>query len=107
MAKKNNDRLPYGLTIMVFGLIFLLNKTGVLSLIPYGERLMSVGVLFVIAGIIFLCTKAEKKMGLILTAIGVLINADFFFGWMHSYSNLIVPILLIVIGLVMVVSSKR
>jgi hypothetical protein len=38
---------------------------------------------------------------------GVLLNADTFFGWMHSYSNLIVPGLLIAAGIAMVLSSKK
>jgi len=107
MAKKNDNRLPYGLTIMTYGLIFLLSKVGILKHIPYGDRLLSIGSFFLIAGIIFLCAKTEKKSGIILTAIGLIINADLFFGWIHQLSALIVPILLITLGLVMVVTSKR
>lgn len=107
MAKNTGDRLSYGLTLMVFGLLYLLDKIGILDRIPYGNKLMSIGSLFLIAGIIFLCTRVDKKMGLILTGIGVVINSDLFFGWMQSYSNLIVPILLIVVGVIMVLTSKR
>lgn len=107
MAKNSTNRLPIGLTIMVFGLLYLIDKIGILSKIPYGDRLLNIGSLFLIAGIIFLCTKAEKKIGLIFTGIGIVINSDLFFGWMHSYSNLIVPILLIAVGLVMVLTAKR
>lgn len=107
MAKKSDNKLAYGLTIMVFGLIFLLDRTGILHKIPHGEVLTGVGTLFLIAGIIFLITRAEKALGIILTAIGVIINADFFFGWMTHYSNLIVPIILIVAGLVLVLLSRR
>jgi len=107
MAKKSNDRLSYGLTILTFGTIILLSKTGILSKIPYAENLMTVGSFFLIAGIIFLLTKAEKTLGIILTAVGVLINSDFFFGWMRNYSNLIIPIILIIAGLIMVLTAKK
>lgn len=107
MAKDTGNRLSYGLTILTFGVLFLLDKVGILNHIPYGKSLVSVGSLFLIAGIIFLLTKTEKKMGLVLTAVGVIMNADLFFGWMSNYSNLIVPIVLIVGGLIMVLTSKK
>jgi len=107
MAKSGGDRLAYGLTILTFGTIMLLDKTGVLSKIPYGYTLMGVGSFFLIAGIIFLCTKAEKTLGIFFTVIGVLINSNFFFGWMRSYSNLLIPVILIVSGLIMVLISRR
>ena len=101
------DRLAYGLTILIFGVLFLLDKTGILSQIPYADRLVHLGSLFLIAGIVFLSTKAEKVTGIVLTVIGVILNADLFFGWMKSYSNLIVPILLIVAGLILVLTAKK
>jgi len=92
---------------MIYGVVFLLSKTGILKHIPYGEKLLSIGSFFLIAGIVFLFTRTEKRTGIVLTVIGVLINADLFFGWIHSYSNLIIPLLLIVIGLILVITSKK
>lgn len=108
MAKNNkNDRLAYGLSILIFGLIFLLSKTGILSHIPYGSEFMSIGAFFLISGIIFLLTSANKTLGIIFTLVGLIIKSDLFFGWIHSYSKLIVPILLIIVGLSMVLTSKK
>lgn len=108
MGKKNTgDRLAYGLTIMIFGILFLLDKIGILDKIPYASNLVNIGTLCLIAGIVFLCTKVEKKIGIILTIVGVIINSDFFFGWMRSYSNLIVPVILIIAGLIMILSTKK
>ncbi|NDW18058.1 hypothetical protein D0T53_03890 [Dysgonomonas sp. 216] len=107
MARGTGDRLAYGLTILTFGTVILLDKTGVLARIPYGYTLMSIGSFFLIAGIIFLCTKAEKSIGVIFTLIGVLINSNFFFGWMRNYSNLLIPVILIVAGLIMVLTSRK
>ncbi len=106
MAKKSDDRLSYGLILTVFGLIILMNKTGVLKHIPYGSQLFSVGAFFLVAGIIFLLTKSEKTIGIVFTAIGVILNADFFFGWIYSFSNLIVPIILILLGIIMIIRSR-
>lgn len=107
MAKSNSNRLSYGLIILVVGIIYLLSKTGILMDIPYAERLMNIGTFFLIAGIIFLLTKAEKTMGIIFTGIGLIMNFDFFFGWLRNYSSLIVPVVLIAIGLGMVITSRR
>lgn len=106
MATNNsNDRLSYGITILVFGLLFLLDKLNVLSVIPF--NLVSIGSFFLIAAVVFLITQPRKVLGWVFLGIGVLLNADMFFGWMKNYSNLIVPIGLIVAGLVMVLSHKK
>lgn len=107
MAKATGNRLPYGLLILIIGIIYLLSKTGILAHIPYADRLMNVGTFFLVAGIIFLFTKAEKTMGIIFTAIGVIMNFDFFFGWIHNLSSLIIPIILVGVGLFMVITSKK
>lgn len=107
MAKSTSNRLPYGLLILIVGIIYLLNKTGMLAHIPYADKLMNIGTFFLIAGVIFLFTKAEKTMGIIFTAIGLIMNFDFFFGWIHNFSSLIVPIILVAIGLFMVITSKK
>ncbi|PXV60955.1 hypothetical protein CLV62_12843 [Dysgonomonas alginatilytica] len=107
MAKSSGNRLPYGLLILIIGIIYLLSKTGILSNIPYADKLMNIGTFFIIAGVIFLFTKAEKTMGIVFTAIGVIMNFDFFFGWIHNYSSLIVPVILVIIGLFMVITAKK
>lgn len=106
MAKKSNNNLSYGLILTIFGLLILLSKTGVLSHIPYGSYLISIGSFFLITGIIFLLTKSEKTIGIIFTAIGVILNADIFFGWIYSFSNLIIPVILIVFGIIMIIRSR-
>lgn len=106
-ASKSNDRLSYGITILIFGVLYLLDKVGFLAKIPYGNKLISVGVFFLIAGIVFLFTQPKKILGWIFLVVGVILNADLFFGWMASYSNLIVPIALIIAGTAMVLTSKN
>lgn len=106
-TNKSNDRLSYGITILIFGVLYLIDKVGILSKIPYGDALVSVGAFFLIAGIVFLITQPKKVLGWVFLGIGVVLNADFFFGWMKSYSNLIVPIGLIVAGIAMVLTSKK
>lgn len=106
MAKNSNNYWAYGLIMIIFGLIVLLNRTGILNHVPYGGYLITTGSFFMIAGIIMLLTKSEKTNGIMLTAIGVILNADIFFGWIHSYSMLIMPIVLLLLGIVLIIRSK-
>lgn len=106
-TSSSNDRLSYGLTLLIFGLLFLLDKVGVLTQIPYGDKFITVGAFFLIGGVVFIATQPKKALGWIFLAIGVFLNADLFFGWISSYSKFIIPIALIVAGLVMVFTGKK
>lgn len=104
MAKATkDDRLPYGLSILIFGLIFLLSRVGLLAQIPYGTELLSIGAFFLITGIVFLLTSSNKRIGVIFTLIGLVMKSDLIL----NYSKLIVPILLIILGIILVLTSKR
>ncbi|MFV0539504.1 MAG: LiaF transmembrane domain-containing protein [Dysgonomonas sp.] len=106
-ASKSNDRLSYGITILIFGVLFLLDKLHILDKIPYGNKFISVGMFFLIAGIVFLFTQPKKVLGWVFLGVGILLNADTFFGWMSSYSNLIVPLGLIIAGVAMVLTANK
>lgn len=106
-TNKSNDRLSYGITILIFGVLFLLDKLDILDKISFGYKLVSVGSFFLIGGIVFLITQPKKVLGWVFLGIGILLNADTFFGWMSSYSNLIVPALLIIAGAAMILTAKK
>ncbi|WP_029906187.1 hypothetical protein [Prevotella sp. 10(H)] len=105
--KASNDRLSYGITILIFGVLYLLDKLGFLNQIPYGHKLISVGAFFLIGGIVFLATQPKKILGWIFLGVGIILNADIFFGWISDYSNLIVPLGLIIAGIAMVLTAKK
>jgi len=106
-SSKSNDKLSYGITILIFGVLFLLDKTGFLDKIPYGGNIISIGVFFLIAGIVFIATQPKKVLGWVFLGVGVLFNADMFFGWISDYSNLIVPVGLIIVGVALVLTSRK
>ncbi|OJU53781.1 MAG: hypothetical protein BGN96_17115 [Bacteroidales bacterium 45-6] len=107
MAKDDDNKLAFGLILMIFGLIFLVDKTGLLDKIPNGEAITNFRVLILIAGGIFLFAKREKTWGIILTGLGVILNADFFFGWFASLSAITVPVMLIILGVILVFRSQK
>ncbi|NDV77728.1 hypothetical protein [Dysgonomonas sp. 511] len=104
---RSNDRLSYGLVILIFGVLFLLDKMDILDQIPYANNLISIGAFFLIAGFVFLLTQPKRVMGWIFLGVGILLNANVFFSWMSSYSNLIVPAGLIIAGTAMILTSKK
>ena len=108
VSKSNkSDKMSYGLSILIFGLIYLMNKVGILAQIPYGNEFLSLGAFFLITGIVFLIFSANKKLGIGLAILGIIMKSDLLFGWMHSYSKFIVPVLLIAFGLYLVITSKK
>ncbi|MDU1891639.1 MAG: hypothetical protein E6767_13205 [Dysgonomonas sp.] len=106
-VKSTNDRLSYGITILLFGVVFLLDKLGILAQIPYAKNLMSVWAFFLIGAIVFIATQPKKILGWVFLVIAILLNLDLFFGWMKSYSYLIVPLGLIIGGIAMILTSKK
>lgn len=107
MVKNTSDKLSYGIIILIFGLLFLLQKIGLLAKIPYGEYAISFTSFFIIAGTVFLVTQPKKILGWIFIGIAVLLNAGFFFGRISEYSYLLVPAGLIIAGVAMILSSRK
>lgn len=106
-TKKGSDRLAYGITLFIVGVIYLLSKLNILEKIPYANELLSVGGIMLIAGIVFLLKGANKTLGFIFTIVGLFLKADLFFDSMRNYSNLLVPVALIIVGAFMIFSSKK
>ena len=107
ISDKESDKVAWGATLLVFGLLILLDKMGVTDNLPFTDFIQSTGTYFLAAGIIFLILKREKTLGIVFTAVGLVIHSDVFFGWMHNYRSLLIPFALIVVGVVMVLTAKK
>lgn len=99
--------MSYGITILIFGILFLLQKVGFLSMIPYANYLISFSAFFLIAAIVFLTRQPKKVLGWIFLVVGILLNADVFFSWVKGYSYLLLPVGLIVAGLAIILSERK
>lgn len=104
---KGSDRLSYGISFLIIGILFLLSKLGILQDIPYATEFLTVGGILIIGGIVFLLKGVSKTLGLIFLIVGLFLKSDLFFDWMHQHSNLIVPVALIIVGIFMMISSKK
>ena len=104
---KRSDKMAWGMTLLAFGVLILLDKTGITDNLPFTDFIQSIGTYFLVAGIIFLIYRMEKTLGLLFTVIGLIIHSDVFFGWMKDYRNLLLPVALLVIGLILILSNRR
>lgn len=103
----NNDKLSYGLVLLIFGVLFLLDKIGILAQIPINYNFLSVSAFFLIAGIVFIITQPRRPLSWVFMIIGIFLNSNLFFGWLNAYSKYYIPLALIIVGLFMVFSSKK
>ena len=71
------------------------------------ERDYGVGMFFFISGVVFLLTQPKRILGWIFLGLGILLNADIFFGWLNNYSNLIIPLGFIIAGIAMVLTANK
>ena len=104
---RQSDKMAWGVTFLVFGILILLEKLGVTQALPFADFLRSPGTFFIAAGVIFLMYKKEKTLGLIFTIIGLVINSDLFFGWMQTYRKLTLPLALLAVGLILILSNRK
>lgn len=108
MAKdSNNDKLSYGLVLLIFGLFFLLDKLGILAHIPINYNFLSISSFFLIAGIVFIITQPKRTLSWVFFVIGAFLNSNILFSWLNAYSKFYIPLALIVIGIFLVVSSRK
>ena len=99
--------MAWGVTFLVFGILIMLDKLGITQALPFAGFLTDTGTYFLAAGIIFLIYKTDKTLGLVFTVIGLIIHSDLFFGWMHTYRKLMLPIALLAVGLILILSNRK
>lgn len=106
MAAKNDNRLAWGVTLLVFGCFFLIRQ---LHILPPGID----SVLFdlknypLIMGIIFLLFHSNKTIGIVLVVVALLFRLSDIIMWTRHISDFIWPLLLIVAGAIMVFGMKK
>lgn len=106
MQIQKNNRLSWGVTLIVFGFIFLVKK-----LVPLPLEVTDVVFDFrnypIYAGIVFLIFSKNRNTGYVLLSIGVLLRLSQIIALIQNVSDIIWPILLIVVGVLLVVRVSR
>jgi len=105
MASKNDNRLAWGITLLVFGVLFLVRQ---LQILPseITEVIFDFKNYPLIIGIIFLLAHSNKNIGIVLIALGLLFRLSDIIHWTKHISDLIWPVLLIIAGAVLVFRRK-
>jgi len=104
-SKKNDNRLAWGVTLLVFGCLFLIRQ---LHIMP--AELANIVFDFknypLIIGIIFLLSHSNKNIGFVLIAVGLLFRLSDIIHWTRNVSDFIWPVLLITAGALLVFRKK-
>lgn len=100
----------FALTFFIFGLIILLHNLGLFNKIStdLSNFLISPTTLFLLAGIIFICSQPKSFLGWIFVVVGILLLLASIFTstFIASYAYLYTPIGLICAGIVLLFSKK-
>ena len=106
MALQKDNRLAWGITLLVFGFIFLIRQLNIIPE-PLSNLLFDYKNYPLIMGLIFLITHKNKNIGLLLILVGVLFRLSEIIRWTQHISDFIWPVLLILAGVILVFGNKK
>ena len=106
MATKQDNRLAWGVSLLVFGCLFLLRQ---LNIVPTNVAgyIFDIRTYLLIIGIIFLICHNIKTIGWILIILGVLFRVPDIVKVTQSFSDYIWPALFILAGTILVFMKKK
>ena len=100
MATQKDNRLAWGITLLVFGIIFLLKQLNFMPE-PLSTLIFDYKNYPLIMGLIFLLTHKNKSIGLVLIIVGVMFRLSDIIRWTQNISDFIWPVLLILAGVIL------
>lgn len=103
---KNDSRFPWGISLLVFGILFLLRQLGVFSP-EMDDLIFDLRNILLLIGIIFLITYRNKSIGAVLLAVWVLFYLKDIIIWSRNLSEFIWPLLLIAAGGLLLYNSLQ
>jgi len=106
MPNKKDNRLAWGVTLLVFGSLFLTRQLQILpsGIAPYIFDLKNYPL---IIGLIFLLFHSNKNIGIVLIVVGLLFRLSDIIQLTRHVSDFIWPVLLILAGGIMVFGVKK
>lgn len=106
MSNKKDNRLAWGVTLLVFGCLFLIRQLQILpsELTPY---IFDIKNYPLIIGLIFLLFHSNKNIGIVLIVVGLLFRLSDIIQFTRHISDFIWPVLLIFAGAIMVFGNKK
>ena len=100
-----DSRFPWGISLLVFGIFFLIRQLGIFSP-EVDDLIFDLRNVLLVVGVIFLITYRNKAIGIVLISIWALFYLNDLILWSRNLSDFIWPVLLIAAGALLVVSAK-
>ena len=100
-----DSRFPWGISLLVFGIFFLIRQLGIFSP-EVDDLIFDLRNVLLVVGVIFLITYRNKSIGIVLISIWALFYLKDLILWSRNLSDFIWPLLLIAAGALLVVSAK-
>ena len=100
-----DSRVPWGISLLAFGVLFLLRQLGIFS--PEIDNLIfDLRNVLLVLGIVFLISYKNKSIGIILLVVWILFYLKDIIIWTKSLSDFIWPVLLIAAGALLLYNGK-
>ena len=106
MSSKKDNRLAWGVTLLIFGCLFLLKQVHILPS-EFESYIFDFKNYPLIMGIIFLLCHSNKNIGIVLIVVGLLFRLSDIIQLTRHISDFIWPVLLILAGAIMVFGKKN
>ncbi len=100
-----DSRFPWGISLLVFGIFFLIRQLGIFSP-EVDDLIFDLRNVLLVVGVIFLITYRNKAIGIVLISIWALFYLKDLILWSRNLSDFIWPLLLIAASALRVVSAK-
>jgi len=106
MSGKKDNRMAWGVTLLVFGCLFLIRQ---LQLVPseIAPYLFDFKNYPILIGVIFLLFHSNKNIGIVLIVVGLLFRISDIIQLTRHISDYIWPVLLILAGGIMIFGNKK
>ena len=101
-----DNRLAWGISLLLFGVMFLLRQLGIFSP-EIADVLFDFKNFPLIIGVIFLIWHKNKSIGMILIVVGLLLRLQEIIHWTRNLSEFVWPLLLIAAGIILLFGVKK
>ena len=101
-----DNRLAWGISLLLFGVMFLLRQLGIFSP-EIADVLFDFKNFPLIIGVIFLIWHKNKSIGMILIVVGLLLRLQEIIHWTQNLLEFVWPLLLIAAGIILLFGVKK
>ncbi|MBP1676229.1 MAG: hypothetical protein H6Q20_788 [Bacteroidetes bacterium] len=105
-AIQKDNRLAWGISLLVFGFIFLIRQLDIVPL-SVSDIIFDFKNYPLIIGFIFLLAHKNKTIGLVLIVVGILFRLSDIIRWTQHISDFVWPVLLIIAGAILMFGKGK